>query len=99
MQLSAAHRDGVVELHVTDKGPGFPLDFLDQAFERFSTPDSARSGGGAGLGLAIVKTIAEAHGGETHAGNQERGGADVWIALPAGPEPADSPPTSRPAGQ
>ncbi len=97
VQLSAAHRDGVVELHVADQGPGFPADFLDHAFDRFSRPDSARSGGGAGLGLAIVKTIAEAHGGDSHAANQERGGADVWIALPAGLEPvSDSRPASRP---
>ena len=91
VQLSAARRDGIVELHVTDEGAGFPVDFLDHAFERFSRPDSARTGEGAGLGLAIVKTIAEAHGGESRAANHDCGGADVWIALPAQSEPEEPP--------
>jgi signal transduction histidine kinase len=69
------------ELHVADDGPGFPPEFIDRAFERFSRADSARGRGGAGLGLAIAKTIAEAHGGAAHAVNRAPG-ADVWIALP-----------------
>jgi len=83
VRLSALQVNGVVELHVTDEGPGFPTEFLGDAFERFSRPDRARSGGGAGLGLAIVRTIAEAHAGTAHATNRDGAGADVWIALPS----------------
>jgi signal transduction histidine kinase len=74
--------DGVVELHVTDEGLGFPAGFADRAFDRFSRADEARSGGGSGLGLAIVALIARAHGGAAHLGNAEDGGSDVWISLP-----------------
>ncbi len=83
VRLEAMQVDGVVELHVADEGSGFPPEFLEAAFERFSRPDAARAGGGAGLGLAIVRKIADAHGGETHAANREQGGADVWLVLPA----------------
>jgi two-component system OmpR family sensor kinase len=80
--LSARPAGACVELHVTDQGPGFQVEFLASAFERFSRADPARSRGGAGLGLAIVKTIAQAHQGDAHAGNLPQGGADVWVTLP-----------------
>jgi two-component system OmpR family sensor kinase len=83
VRLSARQANGMVELHVTDEGPGFPAEFLDDAFERFSRSDPARSGGGAGLGLAIVHAIAEAHAGTAHAANRDGAGADVWITLPS----------------
>jgi heavy metal sensor kinase len=81
--VSAARADGMVELHVRDAGPGFPPEFIDRAFERFSRADSARTRGGSGLGLAIVDAIARAHHGHARAANRPGGGADVWIELPA----------------
>jgi two-component system, OmpR family, sensor kinase len=80
--LSAARDDGLVELHVRDRGPGFPAEFLPTAFERFSRADEARSRGGTGLGLAITSAVARAHGGEAHASNRAEGGADVWLEIP-----------------
>lgn len=80
--LSAAERHGEVTLRVTDEGSGFPPEFLDQAFERFTRADTARGRGGAGLGLAIVDAIARAHGGRARAANHAGGGAEVWIELP-----------------
>jgi signal transduction histidine kinase len=72
-----------VELHVEDRGPGFPPEFIDRAFERFSRADPARSGGGTGLGLAIVEAIANAHQGSAHVRNRDAGGADAWIEIPS----------------
>jgi len=81
VELSARRRNGLVELHVTDEGPGFRADFAGRAFDRFSRGDEARGRGGTGLGLAIVQLVADAHGGDVGAQTREAGGADVWIAV------------------
>jgi len=87
VKLSAAGRDGVVDLHVRDEGAGFPPDFIADAFTRFARPDQDRARAGSGLGLSIVRTIAEAHEGSAHAANPPGGGADVWLSLPrTGPQ-------------
>lgn len=80
--LTAAGRDGSVEIHVLDRGSGFAKEFLPRAFERFSRASTSHRDGGSGLGLAIVETITHAHRGEAHVANREGGGADVWLVLP-----------------
>jgi signal transduction histidine kinase len=92
--LNTRARPGIVELHVTDDGPGFPPDFLSIAWERFARASSGRTEDGAGLGLSIVRTIAEAHDGEACAANGEGGGAQVWISLPASAMPSRQPSSS-----
>jgi signal transduction histidine kinase len=69
---------------ISDDGPGFPADFLPDAFGRFRRADVARArqDGGSGLGLAIVQAIALAHGGWADAANRPRGGATVRLAIP-----------------
>jgi heavy metal sensor kinase len=84
-------RADVVELHVTDEGPGFPPGFAPRAFDRFSRADEARGRSGTGLGLAIVDLIAKAHGGGAQAGQRPDGGADVWIVLERAQAPAPVP--------
>lgn len=71
-------------LYVSDRGPGFPSDYLPHAFERFRRPDAgrARDHGGAGLGLSIVHAIAAAHNGTAEAHNRPGGGAHVQVTLP-----------------
>jgi two-component system OmpR family sensor kinase len=78
--LIAEQRNGSAELHVLDEGPGFPADFLQHAFERFSRAQRTVADG-SGLGLAIVETIAEAHDGSSGAANGPGGLTDVWLAL------------------
>jgi two-component system, OmpR family, sensor kinase len=88
VELRAEARGAFVELHVSDVGPGFPPEFRNRAFDRFSRADEARSGGGSGLGLSIVELVAGAHGGGAGLGDSPSGGADVWISLPLASAPA-----------
>ena len=76
--ITAAHGDAGVEIHVTDRGGGFPPADLQDAFGH----TGRGRGGGFGLGLPIVAAIARAHGGSATAANTDDG-ADVWITLPA----------------
>lgn len=56
-------KDGIVELSVSDDGPGIPADQIDEALRRFGRLDTARTKPGAGLGLSLVETVAALHGG------------------------------------
>jgi two-component system OmpR family sensor kinase len=92
IHLASTARDATIELHVRDEGPGFPPEFIAQAFERFTRAEHSRPRGGSGLGLSIVQMIARAHGGEARVANHPDGGARVSIVLPvAGPRPAPAP--------
>ena len=76
--------DGVVEITVTDQGPGIPAEDLDRVFERFYRVDQARSRatGGTGLGLAIVKHAVQNHGGEVRVWSKPGAGSTFTIRLP-----------------
>jgi len=82
-----ATRDGEdVEISVADQGPGLPKEELEEVFEPFYRPESARTRetGGAGLGLAIVRTCIEACGGTVACRNRTPRGLEVLIRLQAG---------------
>ncbi len=91
IELELRERDGAVELHVFDEGPGFPEEFLPHAFEPFTRAEASRTGEATGLGLSIVRAIAEAHGGSAGAGNRTAGGGHVWVLL----RPAEITPETR----
>ena len=77
IRLEAERKNDLLELRVSDEGPGFAPELLPHAFDRFTRGDEARERGGTGLGLAIVAAVAKAHGGRAHAA-----GSTVTIELP-----------------
>ncbi len=79
---------GVVEIAVTDQGPGIPEAERDRVFERFYRIDDARSRhtGGTGLGLSIVKHVAQNHGGDLRLWSQVGSGSTFTMRLPEASE-------------
>jgi signal transduction histidine kinase len=71
----------VVEIVVTDNGPGFPPELIPQVFEPFVT--TKEPGKGTGLGLAVCSRIIEVMGGTIQAENGAEGGAVFRVVLPA----------------
>jgi two-component system phosphate regulon sensor histidine kinase PhoR len=83
VRIEAGRRDGLIDIVVSDSGPGIPPADLTRVFERFYRVDKARSRpGGTGLGLAIVRHLVELHGGTVTAENRPEGGARFTVTLP-----------------
>jgi signal transduction histidine kinase len=68
---------GVVQITVSDDGPGIPESVLSRVWRGYSAKMD-----GTGVGLAVVHNIVEASGGTLHLANQDAGGARVTITLP-----------------
>ena len=76
--------DPMVELTISDDGPGIPEAILPNLFGRFVRADKARSRemGSSGLGLAIVASIVDAHGGTVTVASRP-GHTAFTVRLPA----------------
>jgi two-component system, OmpR family, phosphate regulon sensor histidine kinase PhoR len=80
---STTDKASIVEISVSDTGPGIPEKDIPRLTERFYRVDKARSRdvGGTGLGLAIVKHIAQAHQAELKIESVLQKGTTVRVLL------------------
>ena len=73
---------GMVQVDVTDDGPGIEECHRERVFDKFVRLDGAK-GGGAGLGLPIARAIVEHLGGRLWLDSAFGGGARFSFTLPA----------------
>lgn len=82
INISLNFVDTKLYIKISDNGPGFPRDKLEQVFEKFyRLPNTAT--GGTGLGLSIAKGFTKAHNGTIKLENLRTGGAKFTIIIPA----------------
>ena len=111
IRVRLARRDGLLEVAVSDQGPGIAPEALSKLFQEFEQTGAAEQRArGTGLGLAISRRLVEAHGGSISATSTPGRGATFLFTLPADgragaaatttttpPTPTtNSPPTSAP---
>ncbi len=74
----------VVQIRITDTGPGIPAEDVPHLFQKFYRVDNTatRTVGGTGLGLFIVKKIVELYHGQIWVESQIGKGSTFFINLP-----------------
>ncbi len=84
VSLGITGNNDVVQLRVSDTGPGIPSDDLPHLFQKFYRVDNSatRSVGGTGLGLFICKAIVEMYNGTIWADSKVGEGSTFYINLP-----------------
>lgn len=79
---TVSNDNGMVEIKISDDGPGIPEEILPVLFNKFVTKTKENERG-TGLGLFITKAIVEAHSGKISAENNAGGkGATFTVSFP-----------------
>jgi signal transduction histidine kinase len=89
--VSASHHDNVVQVDITDTGPGISPEEFEQLFTRFHRVEGNNSPErGGGLGLAIVRQLVERQGGQVWAASTPGQGSTFSLSLLVANEHADT---------
>ncbi|MFE7512631.1 sensor histidine kinase [Streptomyces sp. NPDC057540] len=84
VELRASHRDGGIEVEVTDDGGGVPAHFTADLFQPGRRADPGDGHTGAGLGLSLARRLARSAGGDVQYDPTYGRGARFVVTLPAG---------------
>ncbi|HYN39864.1 MAG TPA: HAMP domain-containing sensor histidine kinase, partial [Rhodospirillales bacterium] len=88
VRFEALARDGLVQVDVSDDGPGIPAAVREKLFLPFA---AAGRKGGSGLGLSISKQFVELHGGRMWFESAPGHGTSFFFSLPIeAPEPGSA---------
>ena len=81
--ISTSSRKGKKVIQIRDNGPGIPLRYQDQIFDRFfrGQKNNQYKGKGFGIGLSYVKSIIEAHNGTIRLNTAYTDGCEFIIEL------------------
>ena len=82
VEITLDIQDDTVEIRITDKGIGIPLEEQVQLFEPFFRASNANEKPGTGLGLTIVKQAVELHGGSIRVESATDAGTTFFVTLP-----------------
>jgi two-component system sensor histidine kinase KdpD len=82
-RVTAGVVDGVVDVRISDRGPGVPRPDQEGLFVPFQRLGDAGRGEGVGLGLAVAKGFIEAMGGQIEVEDTPGGGLTVVARLKA----------------
>jgi sensor histidine kinase regulating citrate/malate metabolism len=83
VQVRVVADDSVLDLEVSDSGPGLPDGAADQVFRRGWSTKRGDDAVGRGLGLALVGQVVRRYGGRVEAGRSELGGARFTVRVEA----------------
>ncbi|NCN04795.1 MAG: HAMP domain-containing histidine kinase [Spirochaetales bacterium] len=72
----------MVQVSITDQGPGLTKEQQANVFQRYYTEGTKRGSVRTGLGLAIAQRIVELHGGKIGARSEQSGGSEFYFTLP-----------------
>lgn len=81
VRITAGEVAGRIDLRISDRGPGIPLEARDTVFQPFSRLGDSANREGVGLGLAVARGLLEAMGNELVIEDTPGGGTTVVIAL------------------
>jgi two-component system sensor histidine kinase KdpD len=82
-RVTAGAIDGLVDVRITDRGPGVPPADRERFFLPFQRLGDSAQGEGVGLGLAVAKGFVEAMGGEIEVEDTPGGGLTFVVRLRA----------------